>query len=51
MVKNLGARQVTEVRSLGQEDHGYPLHYFCLGNLMDRGVRWARVHGVAMSRT
>ena len=51
MVKNLPAMQVTEVHFLGHEDHGNPLYYFCLGNLMGRGVRQARVHGVAMSGT
>ena len=37
-------------RSPGEEN-GYPLHYACLGNPMDRGAWWATVHGVAMSRT
>ena len=35
-------------RSLG-EGNGNPLNYFCLGNPMDRGAWWARVHGVAKS--
>ena len=26
--------------------HGNPLRYSCLENLMDRGARWASVHGV-----
>ena len=28
-----------------------PLQYSCLGNPMDRGAWWARVHGVAKSQT
>ena len=27
--------------------NGNPLQYSCLGNPMDRGARWATVHGVA----
>ena len=51
MVKNLPAMQQTEVRSLGWEDplekrNGYPLHYSCLENLMDRRAWWAIVHVV-----
>ena len=43
MVKNLPARQETQVQSLGQEDspgegNGYPLQYFCLEKSMDRGA-------------
>ena len=29
--------------------NGNPLQYSCLENPMDRGARWARVHGVAKS--
>ena len=29
---------------------GYPLHYSCLGNPMDRGAWWATVHGVTKSQ-
>ena len=29
------------------EGNGYPLQYSCLENSMDRGDRWATVHGVA----
>ena len=55
LVKNQPAVQETRVRSLGQED---PLEkemathsqYPCLENLMDRGVWWAAVHGVAKSQ-
>ena len=31
--------------------NGNPLHYSCLGNLMDRGVWQATVHGVTKSQT
>ena len=31
--------------------NGYPLHYSCLENSMDRGALWATVHGVAKSQT
>ena len=30
--------------------HGNPLQYSCLGNPMDRGARWATVHGVTKSQ-
>ena len=33
------------------EGNGNPLHYSCLGNSMDRGVRRATVHEVAKSQT
>ena len=33
------------------EGNGIPLQYSCLENPMDRGAWWARVHGVAKSRT
>ena len=33
------------------EGNGYPHHYSCLENPMDRGARWGIVHGVAKSRT
>ena len=29
-----------------EEGNGYPLQYSCLENSMDRGARWATVHGV-----
>ena len=29
--------------------HGNLLQYSCVGNSMDRGARWARVHKVAKS--
>ena len=31
--------------------NGNPLQYSCLGNPMDRGFRWATVHGVTKSWT
>ena len=34
------------VRSSG-EGNGNPLHYYCLGNPMDRGAWWAAFHEVA----
>ena len=34
-----------------EEGNGYPLQYSCLENSMDRGVWWARVHGISNSRT
>ena len=37
-------------RSVGG-GHDNPLQYSRLENLMDRGARWATVHGVAKSRT
>ena len=33
------------------EENGYPLHYCCLENSMDRKAWWATVHGVAKSQT
>ena len=30
---------------------GYPLHYSCLENSMNRGAWWAIVHGVTKSQT
>ena len=29
------------------EENGHILQYSCLGNPMNRGTRWATVHGVA----
>ena len=56
MVKNLPAMQETQVQSLGQEDPlekemGYPLHYSCLENSMDRRAWQATVHGITKSQT
>ena len=31
--------------------NGYPLHYSCLENSMDRGAWWAIVYGVTKSPT
>ena len=33
------------------EGNGTPLQYSCLENPMDRGARWAAVHGIATSQT
>ena len=33
------------------EGNSYPLQYSCLGNLMDGGVWWTRVHGIAKNQT
>ena len=46
--------QEPQVQSLGLGDslgerNGNPLQYSCQGNSMDRGARWATVHGVAES--
>ena len=56
MVKNLPAKQETQVPSLGWED---PLEkemathsiYSCLGNPIDRGAYRAIVHGGTKSQT
>ena len=37
-------------RSPGGE-HGNPLQYSCLENLMDKGAWWATIHGVSKSQT
>ena len=55
-VKNLPATQVNpgwipgSERSSG-EGNGNPLWCSCLGNPMDKGARWATVHGVAKNWT
>ena len=58
MVKNLPAN-AGDVRNTGLipgsgrspgVGNGNPLEYSCLENSMDRGARWASVHGVAESR-
>ena len=56
VVKNLPAKQETQVRSLGQEDapregKSNPLQYSCLQNPMDRGAWQVTVPGVTKSRT
>ena len=57
MIKNLLAN-AGDIRDAGSipgsgrspgEGHGYPLHYYCLGNSKDRGTLQATVHGVAES--
>ena len=54
VVKNLLAKQEMQVESLGWEDPlekemATPLQYYFLGNLIDRRVSWAIVHGVTES--
>ena len=39
------------VRRSPGEGKSNPLQYSCLGNPMDRGTRWATVHGVTKSQT
>ena len=59
VVKNLPAiagdrRDIGSIPESGRspgEGNGNPLQYSCLGNPVDRGVRWATVHGVTKSRT
>ena len=49
---NAGA--VGSIPGLGRspgEGNGYSPQYSCLENPMDRGARWATVHGAAKSRT
>ena len=58
VVKNLptnaeGIRDVGLILGLGRflgEGIGYPLQYFCMKNLMDRGALLALVHRVAKSQ-
>ena len=59
VVKNPSANagdtgDVGSISELGRSpggEHGNPLQYSCLENLMDRGAWWAMVHGVAKSWT
>ena len=59
VVKNLPAimgdtGDLGSIPGLGQSvggGNGNPLKYFCLDNPMDRGARWAIVHGVTKSQT
>ena len=39
------------VGNIPGKENGYPLHYSCLGNYMDRGAWLATAHRVAKSRT
>jgi len=34
-------------KALDEEGNGNPLQYSCLGSLLDKGVWWATVHGLA----
>ena len=52
VVKNLpaNAEDMSLIHGLGRstgKGNGNPLQYSCLGNPMDRGSWWARVHDVA----
>ena len=59
VVKNLPAtagdvEEISSIPGLGRspgEEHGNPLQYSCLVNLMDREVWWATVHGVTKTGT
>ena len=56
MVKDLpsNAEDMGSIPDLGRsprEGNGNPLQYSCLENPMDRGARWAIVHGVTRSWT
>ena len=59
VVRNLPAnagdiRYVDSVPGSGRSPgggNGNPLQYCCLGNPMDRGVRWVTIHGAAESQT
>ena len=55
MVKNPPANSgdLNLIPGLGRSPgggNGHPFQYSCLGNPMDRGACWARVHGVAKVR-
>ena len=45
------ACNVGDLALIPGEGNGYTLQYSCLENSVDRGAWWARVHGVAKSRT
>ena len=51
MPANVGdVRDAGSIPGLGRfpvEEHGGPLQYSCLENLMDRGAWWATVHVVS----
>ena len=55
MVKNLPAMwRPSLIPGLGRspgEGNDNPLQYSCLENSMDRGARWATVHGLTESQT
>ena len=59
MVQNLAAnagdlKDVGSIPGPGRSPgggYGHPLQCSCLENPLDRGAWWARVHGVAKSRT
>ena len=47
-VGSLGS--ITGLERSPGEGNGYPLHYSCLENPMDRGAWWPTVHGAARSQ-
>ena len=59
VVKNLpvssgDARHTGSIPGSGRSpegENGNPLQYSCLENSMNRGVRWAAVHGITKSQT
>ena len=56
MVKNLPANagDAGSIPGSGRSPGGgndNPLQYYCLENLLDRGVWWVTVHGVTKSQT
>ena len=59
VVKNLpvsagDARHTGSIPGSGRSpegENGNPLQYSCLENPMNRGVRWAAVHGITKSQT
>ena len=38
---------IPRLRRSPGEGNGDPLQYSCLGNPMDRGVWWAKIHGIS----
>ena len=40
-------RKIRKPKVKFAKENGNPLQYSCLENSMDRGARWATVHGVA----
>ena len=56
MVKKLPANpgdpgSILELERYPGEGNGYPFQYFCLERSMERGARWAAVHGGAKNHT
>ena len=53
VVKNPPAsvKDKRDASSIPGVKNGSPLQYSCLGNPIDRGAWWTRVHGVAKGQT